>query len=260
VIPQVKIHVEPTTNCNRNCSFCRPAIPTRIYIDPKCVERLILQLEKMAWDKCVHFSGMGEPTMHPDFLHLVQFARGHLPDAQISVYTNGDFLTVEMLRHLWVVDWIAWDVYAEDATAKRMANRVRASGFPPERMRVVDQVRYPVRVVSRAGALFNSADAKKFWDMPCHQPLEQLCMCANGDWGLCCNDVRWRKQWPGELSPEALNADPDFIATVEALKERRHNVPLCRECEIPAVGNPWHGRGPARFCPTIDKSRFWNFE
>jgi len=33
---------------------------------------------------------------------------------------------------------------------------------------------------------------------------------------------------------------------------------MCKECEIPATGNSWHGKGPARFCPTIDKTRFWD--
>jgi len=218
---------------------------------------MIGQLADMGWDRTLHYSGMGEPTLHPDFVEFVQMAKEALPKAQLSLYTNGDLFTVKMLRDLRGLDFVAWDVYEDDATAERMGQIVAESGYPPERFRVVDQVQHPIRIYSRAGALFKCADVKKFWDMPCVQPYEQFQFSANGNWILCCNDARWRKQWPGRLSPIELNEYPDFIATATAIAKRRGNSPVCRECEIPATGNPWHGKGPARFCPGINKTRFW---
>lgn len=259
MIPQVKIHIEPTTHCTRDCSFCRPATLTREYLHPKHHERLIGQLAEMGWDRNVHYSGMGEPTLHPEFVAFAEQTRLMLPDSQITLYTNGDLFTVETLRRLRVIDVIAWDVYADDETAARMGDLVRQSGFPPERFRVVDQVRHPVRKVSRAGALWKSSKARKYWDMPCNYLLDQLCMTADGNWVLCCNEALRRKQWPGHLSPVELNADPDFIKTARALAERRGSLDICRECEIPATNNLWDGKGPARFAPTIQETRFWEW-
>lgn len=253
-----KILIEPTTRCTRDCWFCRPGAYPPEDMTSEHHERVLGYMASIGWDRALHYSGFGEPTIHPQFVEFTERAHAMCPDAQLSLFTNGDGLTVDGLHRLAkTLDWIAWDIYELDETVARMGRYVQDSGFPPERFRVVNQVSNPAKKISRAGALWQSNELSESSERSCTYLGEQLNMTADGNWVMCCNDMRRRQTWPGTLSISELVEQLDYRGIHAAISKRRGDFFVCRECEQPSTGNPWHGKGPARFCPTIDKTDFW---
>jgi len=67
-------------------------------MDINIYERLIVDLKKNLKPVSICFCGKGEPTLHPRFLYMVEFAYKNGISSQII--TNGSGLTVEMLNAL----------------------------------------------------------------------------------------------------------------------------------------------------------------
>ena len=87
--------------CTFNCVYCecgwnepvmRPVLPTRTEIRPALEAKLQqLSAEGVALD-VITFSGNGEPTLHPDFLGIIQDTLAlrdrYCPSARVSVLSN----------------------------------------------------------------------------------------------------------------------------------------------------------------------------
>lgn len=80
-----------TNDCNGRCFYCH----NEGNLSPTChsnisfgdIEKIVLAIKKIPLKK-LHFSG-GEPTLHPDFEHIVRFVRKSCPDLSIGITTNG---------------------------------------------------------------------------------------------------------------------------------------------------------------------------
>lgn len=100
--------------CTFNCVYCecgwntpvsQPVLPTREEVKAALEEKLVSLSGEIALD-VITFSGNGEPTLHPDFLGIMQDTcalRDHYcPSAKISVLSNSTQLgrpdVVEALR------------------------------------------------------------------------------------------------------------------------------------------------------------------
>ena len=93
--------------CSFNCIYCecgwtgRPPFPAEDYpsrerISRELEKRLLLMLQQDKLPDTITFAGNGEPTMHPDFGHIISDTlrlRDHYaPEAKIAVLSNGTML------------------------------------------------------------------------------------------------------------------------------------------------------------------------
>ncbi|MCA9072306.1 MAG: radical SAM protein, partial [Planctomycetaceae bacterium] len=96
------IDLELTNACNQRCGFClRPAMGRPVCtMDTELFKRLVREISDLdlpSWGKVV-FAGYGEPTLHPRFVELVDYAAGfQLP---IRIHTNGTRWTPQIGRAL----------------------------------------------------------------------------------------------------------------------------------------------------------------
>lgn len=91
--PLCTIAIEPTNKCNLSCKMCYIKKSGRItgFMDFDLFKKIIDQLQNQLPTKSVFLSFGGEPTLHPRFLDMVQYAS----DKGIGVHitTNGTLLT-----------------------------------------------------------------------------------------------------------------------------------------------------------------------
>lgn len=257
------VEIELTTACTRNCPFCRPTLLPEdrdfpAYLTEKLHSKLIGELASVGWDKWIVYCGHGEPTMHPKILGFLLEARRRLPNAKLALATNGDNLTAEFLRSA-PLDCICWDCYDNDATAARMGDVVRESGFPPEKFAVIDFVNWrKLEWLSRAGTGFKSDRAGETRHKPCLAPQRKIFFSARGRFSLCCNDGHRRVTWDCTL-PELLKDAKYIQAQTDLAQGNREPYAPCVECEYAGAPPEWPDNGLVYFYPSLDKTRFWRW-
>jgi MoaA/NifB/PqqE/SkfB family radical SAM enzyme len=88
-IPFKRIHLELTNICDFNCLFCPKPFMRRShgYQDTKLAQRVVSEIGHYGLAEKVTFHVMGEPTLHPDFFHIL----GHAAEEGVPVglTTNG---------------------------------------------------------------------------------------------------------------------------------------------------------------------------
>jgi radical SAM family protein len=111
--PVTSIHqIEVTSRCNLRCVYC----PSRHLDKPidkggfgRAKQDITLANFKRALLWAIHFdergtqgelalTGIGEATMHPQFVEMLRLAREVLPDNPITFSTNGLLLTEELVQ------------------------------------------------------------------------------------------------------------------------------------------------------------------
>jgi|GEM_PF-984534 len=100
-----KIDVETSTQCNRRCSYCSNSLhdrrSTNRYMADDIYRRLVTELAEIGYTGQLAFVGHNEPLMHmDDLVPRIALARRHLPHARIAVFSNGDYLTRDVLDRL----------------------------------------------------------------------------------------------------------------------------------------------------------------
>lgn len=88
-IPFKRIHIELTNVCDFNCLFCPKPLMKRPrgYMDTGLARRLISDIGRHGMAEKVTFHVMGEPTLHPDFFKLLDYAAGE--GVPVGLTTNG---------------------------------------------------------------------------------------------------------------------------------------------------------------------------
>jgi len=98
-----EVVLELTTRCNSLCSYCpRPTLVKdgKLMVqdmDSQTFKDLILMFSSRCPQlEYIVFSGLGEPTLHPRFSELLEFAKSHFPEAKLWLITNGTTLKRHM--------------------------------------------------------------------------------------------------------------------------------------------------------------------
>lgn len=93
-----KVYIEITSECNLNCQSClRRHWKEKIgNMDLDTFHLLIDQLKDFPNLQSVMFSGIGEPTLHPDILYIIQQVKSL--GAKVEIVTNGTQLDETILQ------------------------------------------------------------------------------------------------------------------------------------------------------------------
>ena len=80
--------------CNRSCSFCGTnGFERKIYYaTEETVRRECDLIRRAGYNPRIFIAGNGEPTLHPDLIHLLKIIREMLPKSWIQLATNGYFI------------------------------------------------------------------------------------------------------------------------------------------------------------------------
>lgn len=97
-----KIYIETSSVCNRRCKFCpNSKYPRKPDLMEEWVfKKIVDELAEINFHGHIHPHFFNEPLLDPRLEKFVKYARKKLPNAQIKIFTNGDFLTIEKFRRL----------------------------------------------------------------------------------------------------------------------------------------------------------------
>ena len=99
-IPLQRVHVELTNACNFNCRFCPNSEMQRPvgFMETGLAKRVISEIGGAGVCEKITLHVMGEPTLHPDFIEIVEHALGQ--GVKIGLTTNGSTLAGKLGRQL----------------------------------------------------------------------------------------------------------------------------------------------------------------
>ena len=109
IVPRfpLNVDIESSSKCNIKCKHC-----FRQYMDIEESAFMPFGLYKKIVDECARyglftlkFSMRGEPTMHPDIVEMVEYAKKK-GVYEVWLNTNGSLLTEKWQRALLMRDWI----------------------------------------------------------------------------------------------------------------------------------------------------------
>ncbi|OGS08365.1 MAG: hypothetical protein A2270_02765 [Elusimicrobia bacterium RIFOXYA12_FULL_51_18] len=103
------VFIETTTACNRRCRYCpnskfdRGLMRNVKKMEPELFYKIIDELAALApagWAGDIQPHFYGEPLLDGRLPGFIRYIRSKLPASPISVFTNGDFLTVDLYIEL----------------------------------------------------------------------------------------------------------------------------------------------------------------
>lgn len=111
------VEVETHSYCNRTCGWCPNGWSDRgkqrTHISHGAWQAVLGDLEEVSYKGWFAFHNYNEPLSDPTISDKIQEARQRLPNAQLALFTNGDYLTRERLAELiaYGVDYLRVTLY-----------------------------------------------------------------------------------------------------------------------------------------------------
>jgi MoaA/NifB/PqqE/SkfB family radical SAM enzyme len=95
------IELEVFSYCNRTCWFCPNTYIDRrsenIFMPPEIYSKIIEELAEIDYSGIIWYGRYNEPFADPVIFDRVREARKKLPNATLKTYSNGDYITTELL-------------------------------------------------------------------------------------------------------------------------------------------------------------------
>ena len=97
-----QVDIETTTYCNRKCVYCPNYSFGRksMLMEEKIFLKIVESLNKIGFKGTVCPHLFGEPLSDPRIIKFIELIRYYCPQSSITLYTNGDYLTIEKYREL----------------------------------------------------------------------------------------------------------------------------------------------------------------
>ncbi len=213
-----KIEIEPSTQCNRRCSYCPNSAPEfahrltkNSFFDMDMLEKMLSDLEDIDYDKKISLVGLNEFFMHEKNFEYAELIKAFLPKSYLHVYTNGDYLDREQLERAERagIDLLVVSFHPQPGKPYDAAEVLDRTGKFMKRTGLqltITEYRKDERLHMRAqmgklkiaAGLVNwdahghnwggSLDCGKTMaepETPCESPVNVLCLAQNGDFTLC---------------------------------------------------------------------------
>lgn len=185
--------------------------------------KILSQLAKLNYKGRISPFGINEPLLDRRIVKFVRMAKEACPGAYVSLVTNGDYLTAEVLRGLGNANIDALGISIYDSIGYE---RHRSTEYPSW-VTIMDMRHTPKE--NRAGNLEGLGTP----DMPCLRPSEIMFVQADGKVRLCCADFHGIAAGLGNVKDLALLDiwySPVFEWYRNKLKSHRFGSNPCQVC------------------------------
>lgn len=231
------VEIETITTCNRRCWYCPNSEFGRgLYKNQKLMEadlfrKIIDELATLEfWGRISpHF--YGEPLLDPRIVDFVKYIRRRLPYANVVLYSNGDFLTIDLYRRL-----IEGGVDAFHITqhGEKMSKNMKAVLALKDASRRIVYLRFTndTPLSDRGGLIKFSPSQVVPKAAKCDLPSRYVTIDYAGNCLLCCNDYLGSVKF-GNLKTESLLdiwRKQSYRAIRTELKKGIYSLDICRKC------------------------------
>ena len=235
------VEIETINRCNGICDFCpvnknddtrKKAIMSR-----ELFEKIISQLEEINYSGRLALFSNNEPFLDERILELSKYAREHVPNARIHMFTNGTLLTLEkFLTLIPLLDELIIDNYRQDQKLIKPCEEIAEYCEKHEELKkkVSIVLRKPHEIrTTRGGNAPNRKSMPEYSKDKCILPFKQVIIRPTGEISLCCNDALG-KYTLGDLKKESLLDvwyGPKYKMIRESLSKGRENWGNCKYCD-----------------------------
>jgi len=191
-----------------------------IMLSTQVVMHILNTLAEWSYTKDIGFSVYNEPLLDPRLCHFVYTTKTTMPKAQISIWTNGIFLTREFAEELH-------ELGVTQLVISPYQDRVKLT----ERFHDLPYVSFTSGVLDDR-LKFYTQDVQKN-SKSCGAPLRQIVVSCRGDIGLCCMDWKWTKTF-GNLYTETLSQileKPEIREKYNKLASGIRDGDPCQRCQ-----------------------------
>lgn len=234
------VEIEVINRCNGECPFC----PVNKYIDPRQMKKMSDSLFKKIIDELgeMHYSGRlalhsnNEPFLDSRIVEFARYAREHVPDAYIYLYTNGTLLTLDVFKAIIpYLSCIMIDNYDDELklheNIKEIQQYCKKDKDLDKRVQIL--LRKVHEVLDTRGGQSPNNTKKKTVKMSCVLPYKQMVIRPDGKASLCCNDP-YGKNTLADLNKMTLREawySTRYQAVRQALRNGRGRIRLCKYCD-----------------------------
>lgn len=240
------IEVETINRCNGSCSFC----PVNYKVDPRekkimsetMFKSIVGQLEEIRYTGRFTTFSNNEPLLDERIIEFNRYAREHLPNAKMHLYTNGTLMTIDIFEQLVeMLDELIIDNYQQELRLIKPCLEIieYCEAHPELKKKVTIVLRKPNEILtSRGGDAPNRKNTGCYAKDRCILPFKQMIIRPDGKVSLCCNDAIG-KYTLGDLTKEKLIDiwyGPRFSMVRKCLYEGRENWGNCQFCDTFIMG------------------------
>ena len=234
------IEIEVINRCNGICPFC----PVNRNTDPRKLKKMDEKLFKKIIDELgeLHYSGRlalhsnNEPFLDSRIVEFAKYAREHVPNAHLYMYTNGTLLTMEKFKAIIPsLDRMVIDNY--DDELKLIDNVANIHEYCKKDKGLDRKVEIHVRkiheVLNTRGGQSPNNNKKRTLRMSCILPYKQMVVRPDGKTSLCCNDP-YGKYTLADLNRMSLREawySQRYEKIRKKLRKGRAEIKLCRYCD-----------------------------
>jgi len=240
----ILVHIETINRCNATCSFCPANIndEKRPYskMDYELFMKIINDLADINYRGIVCFFLNNEPFMDNRIPDMVKVARDKLPNATLTIYTNGTLLTKEKLNsiagyvnHLRINNYN--HKYELTESSKMIYEHVKQNEVHFKNTKVVIELRYSGEYLSnRAGSAPNKAESAKVMSSECILPFTDISIFPDGTIGLCSSDVHEKTNLGNVKEKHILEIfhDKKFKDVRKMIYPNRSGIDFCKNCDF----------------------------
>jgi radical SAM protein with 4Fe4S-binding SPASM domain len=184
------VELEVNSMCNRRCSYC-PNVSTQRpigYMTEALFQKIIADLVEMDFDGNVSYHFYGEPLLDKRLLGFVEYTVRHVPRSRPLIYSNGDFLTLDLFR-----EYIKWGrtkflITQHDNRMPPNLQALLSEASAEERDHIEVRFANDILMMNRSGLIKTMNVPAEPLEVPCDAPLATMVIAMNGNVVLCCND------------------------------------------------------------------------
>lgn len=245
-----RIVIETLSYCNGVCSFC-PAnkiVDTRgkNAMSDEVFDKIVSDLAEWKYNGVISLHGNSEPLLNPNIVSSVKKLRDALPDAVISIWTNGTKLDWTRHSELFAVGLTHMHInnYSPKESWHRSVTRFREEFEKSEYaarddifveffMRKVDEV-----LLNKGGIAPNKIAGDSFETIQgsCGTPMAEMQINYKGDLFSCCFDDYYSTILGNVIERplhQIWNSEAYRKYRREVVNGNRKNYPACANCDTP---------------------------
>lgn len=239
------VAIETTTSCNRTCSYCPVSNHRNAHskesasITDETFLNILIQLSNLDFSGKLALQGYGEPLLDPNLKQRITLSRKYLPNAYITINSNGDFLTEKKLQEL--LDCGLCHIYITNhSKQKSIPKHLQAILEKPALKNYVSYYQELKKLQNRGGSIDISdfekenRTAGKKDSEKCITSARTLNIRADGEIIFCDND--YEKNFAvgnvNQNSIEEIWFSQKYVKIREQIRKQTFTQELCQKCNI----------------------------
>jgi radical SAM protein with 4Fe4S-binding SPASM domain len=200
----IVVELNTTELCNRTCSFC-PRVDPEIYPNQKLhmslvtAEKIARDLASFSYKGRVSFSGFGEPLLNKSILEIISIFRRFLPNNTLETNTNGDSLTPQKIKNLFLagLSSLYINLYDGEFQREKFNKMMKEANIDPSLYRLRDhwigeEFNFGLDLNNRSGMVDlkveGSLKPEELRGSQCYIPFFRMMIDWDGSVIFCSND------------------------------------------------------------------------